>query len=390
LSPAARKPRAPDPGTVCRELCELAGSGRLPRFLVLKSPPRGESEPWFAEQVLEAARAFGRTQPGLDVLEVDGGSPDFEPGHLDGFLGAASLFGNGRALVFGRAAKPLQRWPRLAQSLVAAAADPAGPAWLIVQAEGLAKTAKAALDKALKSLAGGARSESFRRLYADPPPWKPDPDQSEAALFVAAEGRVRGLRMERGAAGLLVSLTGGRPSELVQALEHFALLGKPHVDEDDVRATVAHGAEGNAFEFAEAVLVGDAATALRVLGRLRARGLHSWDGRRIAARDAYSLIVSVLAGERRKTAVVHAALARGAELAAGLREAGVAAGGPPARRMEERLRVCGTEQLDRVRAGLRQVEREVKSGRWPGTLGALEWLALHAHRSRRRAASSRA
>ena len=383
---AAHKPRT-DPGSLCRELCRLAAKGQLPRLLILAAPAKGEEEPWFAEQVLQTAREAGRKDAGLDLLDLDGGGEALPVDTLDGFLQAASLFADGaRALLLARAGGALNRLPRLAQSLAQAALDPGGPSWIVLQLSGKAaapaiKTFKARLGKT----DGALRVESFRRLYGDPPPWRPhDLDASEAAQFVLQEARERGLSLRPGAAGSLVGIAGARPSDLVQALDHFELLGLTAVDEETVRETVAHSAEGSAFEFAGSVLDGDGAAALRLLEKIRARGLHTWSGKRLGPQDAFSMLLAVLAGERRRTEGVRLALDRGVPLPEALKQAGVASAGPAAKRMERRVRDCDEAQLGRVLRGLRLAERRVKVEGQRDAVHALEELAFSAHRSRSR------
>jgi len=359
----------------------MAAEGSLPRLLLLLPPGRGEEESWFAERVLQATQAWARAEA-VDLLEVDAGAPDFAPEPLEAFLGSASLFASRRVLVLARAGRALARWPRLVTALEQAIQDPAGAGPMAVHTGPVA----APLRKRLQELARKAGKQtsvqvhSFRHLYTDPPPWKPDPDQSEAARFAAAEARERGLRLGPGAAGVLVTLAGGRPGDLVQALEHFDLLGLRDIDEEGVRRVVAHGAEGSAFAFAEALLLGDTASVLRDLQRLRVRGLRTWDGRRLAPAEAFSLILAAISRERRRLAAVLAGQARGLDFAAACQEAGVPAGGPPARRAARLLECCDLARLDRILAALREAERQVKQGGRDPLL-VLEWLALHLRRS---------
>lgn len=372
--------RKPDPGTVCRELSKLAASGGLPRLCILAPPARGEEEVWFVEQILQAARSFGRSREDLDFLDVDAGSAEFKPEILDGFLNAASLFASGgRALVVSRAGKAFSHWPRLAKQLADAANRADGPEWMVIHIDGTAG-AKAAtvLHQAVPE---GSRLERFRRLYGDPPPWRPDDlDASEAAQFVRAEALGRKLDFARGAAGALVQIAGSRPAELCQALDHFELLGAERIDEDAIREVVAHSAEGSAFEFADAILAGNGRSAFRLLVKLRARGLRSWDGRRISPQDAFSLLVSVLAAERRKTAAVDGGLASGLSFAEACKQAGVAAGGPPNKRMERRLQVCDAVHLNHVLTAVHAAERQVKIEGRANSLNCLEQLAFSCHR----------
>lgn len=372
------KAKKADPGTVCRQLIAAAAQGELPRALLLMGPVRGEEEPWFAEQVLAAARRYVRDRPDLDVLEIDGGSPDFDIATIEGFLGARGLFGGERALLFARAGKALKKHKKLASLLAAAIEADDGPILSVIEAPGASMTSAVKPLTAIKTV----QTERFRKLYADPPPWRPhDLDASEAAQFIAAEAKVRGLRLGPGAAGALVQISGGRPAELVQAVEHFALLDESTVSEAQVREVAAHSAEGSAFEFADALLEGDGRRAFRSLSQLRRRGLRSWDGKRIAPRDAFSMMLAVASKQRLQTAAVKAGLDAGMEQAAAFKAAGVAAGGPPAKRMEARLQRADQSHLDCVLEALLEAEQNVKRAGWQDPVRALEYLAMRCHRT---------
>ncbi len=383
MSAARRKSaRAPDPGTVCRELCAAAAQGELPPLLLLTAPVRGEEEPWFGERILSQVREWARAQSDLDLMDCDGGSPDFDSTSVEAFLGAPGLFGGERLLVFGRATKALQKAPALAPALAQAAARADGPRAIVIQAGG------SGASKAVQALTAAkvGRVERFRRLYADPPPWRPhDQDASEAAGFVQAEAAARGLRFAAGAAGALVQLAGGRPGALVQSLEHFELLGLEGIGVEQVREVAAHAAEGSAFDYAEAVLDGDGRRALRCLQQLRWRGLRTWDGKRLGPRDAYSMVFAVTSKQRSQLAAVRAALDAGGDFSAACKGAGLPAGGPPAQRMRTRLDRCDGEHLDRVLHALHQAERHLKVEGWSRGLAVLEQLAVSCHRSPRRA-----
>lgn len=344
-------------------------------------PTRGEGEAWFAEKIMEAARSLGRSQEGLDFMDLDGGSPDFQGQALDGFLAAPSLFSSGRALLLGRAEKAVKVWPKLRQSLEEAVRRPDGPAWMVVQIGG-----QAPLPAAFKGLKAGkkVRLARFRRLYGDPPPWRPDPDASEAAQFARGQARERGLLLDPGVPGLLVQMAGPRPGQLCQALDHLALVSGEQVSEEEVRAVVAHSAEGNAFDFAHAVLCGDGPGALQRLKSMDRVGLRSWDGRRLGAPEAFSLLLSVLAGERRKTAHLRQVLDQGISWDEACGQAGLKSSGPPAQRMKARLQARNGEQLAALAEFLRDAERQVKMLGWRDPRRALEWMVFRAHRSRRR------
>lgn len=377
MSAATRKPRAPDPGSLCRSWCERASRGELPPLLLILPPTSGEEESWFGDRICAAARQGARSAAGLELGDLDGASPDFTPQRLDEFLGAASLFSPARALIFARAGKALKRWPRLAEALAKAAGAEGGPQWIVVQAEG---TGVATAAKALSARAGESGGETlrFRALYADPPPWRPDPDASEAAEFVRAEAAARGLRFDAGASGLLVQVAGARPADLIQALGHFEMLGQTRVDEEAVQTVVAHSAEGNSFAFADAVLFGDAGEALRLLRRMERSGLRAWDGRRLMPRDAFGMLSSALSRELSRTLAVRTALDAGAEPEQAFAAAGGGGGMPARKKLERRIGRCDRARLEALQESLLEAERRVKREGWREPLHALEVLALSA------------
>lgn len=379
MAAAARRKRAPDPGTSCREWCGRAAEGQLPKLLLILPPTQGEEETWFGDRILSAAREFARSQDGLDLLDVDGASPDFTPDQVDSFLASPSLFTSRQALILGRAGKALNRWPRLAEALLEYAGREDGPEWMVVQVGGKAGKGSKKLSATRKK---GIEKLRFRGLYADPPPWRPDPDASEAAVFVAAEAAARSLRLHRGAAGLLVQVAGGRPSDLLQALQHFELLGLEEIGEEEVRQVSARSAEGTAFDFADAILTGDSGTALRRITTLRAVGMRTWDGRRLSARDAFSMVLNTLSRERAKTAAVREHVDQGSDLETAMKAAGTRPSMPVIRRMETRLASCDADFLDRVLQALVEAECQVKMEGWRDSTRALELLALRIFRRR--------
>ncbi|MCP4772193.1 MAG: hypothetical protein GY879_12370 [Planctomycetes bacterium] len=380
MAAAAKKKRAPDPGTSCRELCSRAAKGDLPKLLLILPPTSGEEEAWFGEQVMKAARDFGRGIPELDLLDLDCASPDFTPDLVDGFLSSPSLFASRQALILGRASKALNKWPRLAEALLNCASSDGGPEWIVLQVgSGSGKAAKSLSATRKKNI----EKVRFRGLYADPPPWRPDPDASEAAVFVATEAGQRNLQMHRGAAGLLVQLAGARPNDLVQALEHFVLLGMDSIGEEEVRQVAARSAEGTAFDFADAILSGDSGGALKLIRSLNAVGMRTWDGRRLAAREAFGMVLSTVSRERQKTAAVRDAVDHGKSIEDALKAAGSSPSMPVVRRMEKRLGACSPEFLKVVLEGLLEAETNVKMAGWRNSSRALEYLAFRIFQRRR-------
>ncbi len=347
-------------------------------MLLLLPPTRGEEEPWFADRILESARQWARTQEDLDLLECDGASPDFSTESVLNFLASPGLFGGERILLMSRATKALTKSAALLKALQEALQGGDAPR-MVIHASGTTKVVKALA--ALK--ATGLKKERFRRLYGDPPPWRPhDFDASEAAQFTAIEARAIGLRLGPGAAGAFVQLIGNHPSELVRSLEHFQLLDETQISSERVHEVVSHGAEGDAFQFSDAILAGNGRAAFRCLRQMEARGLRAFDGKRLAPREAFSLVLSILTRQQAQTEAVQQAMLAGKDFASVCKEVGVPSGGPLARKMEARIRQTSAEHLSTIRRAILDTERRVKVQSWRNSLHALELLALTTHQKR--------
>ncbi len=369
---AAARPKQLDPGTEYRQWCGLASAGELPRLLLIL-PPKGEEEPWFGEQVAAAVRGFAATQEGLDFLDIDGGSPDFDVQSLDNFLNSPSLFTSRQALVFTRAAKAIAKYPRLAERLLEVASSGEGPEFMVVHTgASTAKGVKALAATRIKA----AKKLRFRTLYSDPPPWRPEPDASEAAQFVAAEAKLQKMSMQRGAAGSLVALAGSRPADLLQAVNHFSLLGITDISEDDVHEVASHSAEGSAFDFADSVLSGDSASALRLLSKMSRQGLRAWGGKRVSMRDAFALLMSAVNNEVVKTSSVIEFMAHTPNVEEAIKASGSRPSKPAISKMQKRLAVCDVAHIASIRAAGLDAEKHLKIEGWRDTSHVLEMFVF--------------
>jgi hypothetical protein len=332
-------------------------------------PPKGDEEAWFGEQVAAATRAYVATQSDIDFLDIDGGSPDFDAGTLDGFLNSPSLFSTRQALVFTRAAKAVTKYPRLAERLLEVASSGAGPEFMLVHTgDSASKGVKLLTATRIKA----AKKLRFRALYSDPPPWRPEPDASEAAQFVADEARLQKMNMQRGAAGSLVALAGSRPADLLQAINHFSLLGLSSVSEEDVREVASHSAEGSAFDFSDAVLSGDSVSALRLLTKMSRQGLRSWGGKRVSMRDAFALLMSAVNGEVKKTTAIIDFMAHTPNLEQAIKAGGSRPSKPVISKMQKRLMVCDAVHISRINAAALDAETHLKIEGWRDTTNVLE------------------
>ena len=369
---AAARPKQLDPGTEYRQWVGCAQAGELPRLLLIL-PPKGDEEMWFGEQVTAAARAYLATQDGVDFLDIDGGSPDFDAASLDSFLNSQSLFATRQALVFTRAAKALAKYPRLADRLLEIASSADGPEFMIVHTgASTAKGVKALAATRIKA----AKKLRFRTLYSDPPPWRPEPDASEAAQFVTAEARLQNINMQRGAAGNLVALAGARPADLLQAINHFSLLGLSSVGEEDVREVASHSAEGSAFDFADAVLSGDSVSALRLLTKMSRQGLRAWGGKRVSMRDAFSLLMSAVNSEVKKTSAIVEFMAHTPNVEQAIKAAGSRPSKPVISKMQKRLAVCDAAHIAVINDAALAAEKHLKIEGWRDPSKVLEMFVF--------------
>jgi hypothetical protein len=370
---ATRSSGNSDPVLEYRKWAEKAYKGELPKLLVILSPS-SEEEPWFGEQICKIARQYLISQNGMDFLDLDGNSPDFDINTLDGFLNSPSLFATSQALIFSRASKVLNRYPRLADRLIELSESNDGPSPIIVHCGSSSGAGVKILSGTRKKAVNKAR---FRKLYSDPPPWKPDPDSSEAARFVASEAALMNLKLHRGTPGLLVSLAGSSPSDLVQALKHFEMMGLKDITEEKVREIASHSAEGSAFDFADAIFVGDSPKALSILKKMSRHGVRTWGGKSISIRDAFPIVVSSLTNELLKMRKVLDYLSTNPrDLSGAIESTGGRANKPVLAKIQKRLAVCDTAYLNLVSQSIMSSEKRLKIEGWRDPVKILELFII--------------
>jgi DNA polymerase-3 subunit delta len=124
--------------------------------------------------------------------------------------------------------------------------------------------------------------------------------------------RRAGLQPDRGAVALIADRVEGNLLAAGQEIEKLRLLlGEGKVTADDVAAAVANSSRYDVFKLVDAALGGDAKRALRMLYGLRAEGVEP------------VIVVWALARELRTLAGLTETVSRGADLASGMRKAGV-------------------------------------------------------------------
>jgi DNA polymerase-3 subunit delta len=222
-----------------------------------------------------------------------------------------------------------------------------------------------------------ARRKGWKDLEKDaivvacdaPPPW-------ELEDWAAGEARARGLRLPRESARFLVTELGSDLRRITNELEKVVLYaGGEAIDVETVGAVLGRGKAQSVFKFLDAVSAGDAASALRQLGRLLEEGEPPL---RILA------LIDRLVGQLRVAWEVQAARKKGGNLAAIL-------GVPPraAQAIAESASRLDRRFLRQAVAAVAETDRILKSSRLPDRV-VLESLVISLSRARpHRAAQAR-
>ena len=172
-----------------------------------------------------------------------------------------------------------------------------------------------------------------------------------------------GRRLERGAAELVAERVEGNMLAAAQEVEKLALLVDAEtITEDDVLAAVRDSARYDVFQFADAVLAGDLARALRMVRGLREEGTEAL------------LLNWALGRELRSLVAMAAAIERGKALPAVLDEYRVWQGRKLAiRRVLER---CSKDDLMDLLAYANFIDTVVKGGRSGDPWDEIEILSM--------------
>ncbi|MGE0859014.1 MAG: DNA polymerase III subunit delta [Gammaproteobacteria bacterium] len=172
-----------------------------------------------------------------------------------------------------------------------------------------------------------------------------------------------GRRLERGAAALVAERVEGNMLAAAQEVEKLALLVDTEtITEDDVLAAVRDSARYDVFQFADAVLAGDLARALRMVRGLREEGTEAL------------LLNWALGRELRSLVAMAAAIERGKPLNAVLDEYRVWQGRKAAiRRVLER---CSKDDLMELLAYANFIDTVVKGGRSGDPWDEIEILSM--------------
>ena len=349
---AARAPKELTPPAQVRQLEAALAAGPLAKGYLV----RGE-EVYFRQRAVDAIVARARAI-GAEVLVHDGADPDFDAQGLMGDLGTAPMFAAEQLIVArgveGSLTKRGKEDAPLARAILGFLSRGAPQRSLLISVDSL--RADHAVAKAVT--ASGGPVLTLRRLYDSPPPWNPDPRQTELVQWCLERARELGLRIDAGQALYVAAATGNDLGALDTQLERLRQSGG-----GDPRKAVAWQASGSPFAAADALCRGDLPRALASLESLFQGGMVGRDGSRVVDEGALTaiLIGSLLRGVRQGLAASEAK-------ARGRSPDEVLEGGGPMRErakaeLEQRLARRPTPQIWRdFLAAVLDLDRRGKSG----------------------------
>jgi DNA polymerase III subunit delta len=223
----------------------------------------------------------------VEVLSGDNGTPEAVSLAL-----STMTFAIGRRVIVVDGAERFKEADVAEQIVPAMAAMPADTTIAFFAREEGKTKAPAALHAAVKGAKGQIAQEATIK------PW-------ELAGWVREQATRLGLSLDAFAAKTLVAQVGERQQRLLRELEKLALAaeqseGPVKVSADDIEQQAAHSTAYRAFTFADALVGGDAAEAMRSYLRLRTQGerlsgLVYLMAQRL--RDAEGVSVRIAAGE---------------------------------------------------------------------------------------------
>lgn len=359
---AARKEKEPSPGEQLAAFARSLASGTLPRAVVVRGDER-----YFRDEAVRQFVDAGRAR-GLEVTRYDTRDPDFSLGTLIGDLRAPPMFAAARCIVVRNATALLKKEDGedspLARALLAFWKDESAEGVALAEAEGL--RADHALAKHAASKGVGL---ALRRLWADPPPWDPDPRKSEVVAWLVARARERKIPITPDDALYAATATGNDLYALDAVLTRLAQRGK-----EGVRELVSWNSAGSPFDLAEHLCRGDAPKCTHGIEGLFRLGFQDKAGEREIDRGA---ILAITLGALRSKLRQAAAAARLLEARKSLDDVAALLELPNyAKAREEfaaRMRSRPTSAWRAMLEDLTEVERRTRRG---GTVDAADLLAF--------------
>ena len=336
------KARDPDPPGELAGLEAALKRGALARGYVL----RGE-ERYFRERAIDAIKAKAEAAGYELCLHDDDGSPEFQLARLVDDLSGGGLFAARRLVIARGVGEHMKKVERedsaLTRAMLAFVRSPEDAGTLVVSEPSL--RADHALSKAV--LERGGLLLALRRLYENPPPWRPDPMASELVQWTARRAAELGLKLTGEQALYVAAATGNDLFALDDQLELLRAGGGR-----ELRQIVQWTSGGSPWNVADHMLEGEGPRALAGVEALFRGGFLEKGGRRVIDESA---LAAMLVG----------ALQRGVRSALELSRPGVDAaegGGPMQQAAAARARKRSNTEWRGLLEQTADLERRSKSG----------------------------
>ncbi len=351
MSSQAKKPRVPSPPEAVAALRAQVEQGRLPRAVLLK----GE-EHWFRdESVRMVVEAAGKQ--GLELCRHDTRDPDFRIGALTDELLAPPMFAAARAIIVREATPLLKKDDKDDAVFVRCAIahlESEKDGLLVVEAEGLRADSK--LAKAV--LGCGGVLIDCRKLYDTPPPWKPDPRETELAQWTMARARLHALKVSAEECVWIAAACGND----LQAVDAALLRAKARGNEG-LKSVVGWSSGASPFQVAEDLARGDGKASVAGVESLFSHGFRGSDGAREVDKQALlAVLFGALRGKLRQSCAGATVLERGGTVEAAAQLAGVPPNPRARDEFELRLRTRSAAQWRAQLLDLARLERRSRSG----------------------------
>ncbi|MFT5289571.1 MAG: DNA polymerase III delta subunit [Planctomycetota bacterium] len=369
---AAARQREQDPASALAGFQHELEKGTPARGYLVRGDER-----WFRTQCVDALRAkCGKMGYEVCVHDAVRGNSDFSRARLNDDLAGGGLFAAKRLIVVRTPENELKKGEDgkpgpVMRAMLSFLQSPDDVGTLLLDANSL--RADNAVSKAIK--ASGGPLLSFRKLYDSPPPWKPDPRETELVQWFLRHARSKGVRLDPNQAAYVCAATGNDLAALDDQLVRLQASSGGRIED-----IVGWSAAIEPWTVADRVVDGPLPKALAAVEMLFLGGHQDKTGRRTV--EATALIAMLVAAVVRAVRQGHGLareLSRTSNEDDALAAFGVPARGPARERALARAKVRSAAQWRNMLDEALELERCSKGGGRVGAddivLLALRWLS---------------
>ncbi len=319
---------------------------------------RGE-ERYFRDHASESIRSRAVAR-GFEVClhDAEDKQGDFQLARLIEDLSGAGLFAAQRLVIVRNPHERLKKVGEeespLTRALLAFVRSPADPGCVVLSDPSL--RADHAVSRAITE--AGGRLLALRRLWETPPPWNPDPRQSELVRWTERRARELGLSLRFEQALYVTAATG---NDLFALDDQLAVLRASGTR--DLREAVSWTTGGSPWGVAEQLMAGNLPRALSGIETLFAGGFQDKSGRRLLDASALSnMLLGALQRGVRTALELASLLEKGVAEGEALERAGVSGAPTTVRSIVARARARPSDAWRLLLEDGVALERTLKSG----------------------------